>query len=417
MFLKRIHIQHLRGIDDLEMAFDEIGNNRKQTLVLGENGVGKTNLLRAIALVTAGSDAINELIDTPDDWISFTKSTAQLEATLVTQEGQERNIKLVINRGDTAKDIILNNLNHLDEIDRALNHATRNYFVVGYGPLRRLNRGTFNRGAEFGFKQQRASNVASLFNQEYLLNPLTIWAMEVDYRTDGKGLDIIRESLNDFLPTIKFHSIDKEKGQLIFRQGNEFVPLHLLSDGYQNMVAWLGDLFYRISNTFNDYQSPLKARGLLLIDEIDLHLHPNWQRKVFDFIRYKLPYFQLIATTHSPLLAQQARQGELYSLKQVADQRIVLEAFRGAPDRLLLHQLLMSPAFDVDSDESLAVEQLKKDYETLRNRKETPPQELHELAEQINQLPQTQRSNMVYEPDQIDLLRDIQAELKARKGE
>ena len=418
MFLKRIHVHHFRGIHDLEVRFDEDDKNRKQTLLLGENGTGKSNLLRAIALVTAGSDAVGELLDVPDDWISFEEPQCQLSATLTTQTGQEREIKLIINRGDTTKDIILTNHDQLAEIDNALAHATRNYFVAGYGSLRRLNRGaTFSRGTESIFKHERASNIATLFNQEALLNPLTTWAMEVDYRTEGKGLDIIRQSLNDFLPNIKFHSIDKNKGQLLFRQGTELLPLHLLSDGYQNMIAWLGDLLYRISSTFEDYQSPLKARGLLLIDEIDLHLHPKWQRKVLDYIRHKLPKFQLIATTHSPLLAQQAQEGELFTLKRTSRGRIMLEAFRGAPNQLLVHQLLLSPVFDVETDESLAVEQLKKRYETLKKRKDVPQEQVRLLADQIDRLPQNQRSNMIYDAEQINLLQDIKAELKARKGE
>ena len=418
MFLKRIHLQHFRGFDDLEVHFDEGGKNRKHTLLLGENGTGKSNLLRAIALVTAGSDGVGELLDVPDDWISFGEDQCQLSATLVTQAGQERQIKLIINRGDTTKDIILTNHDQLAEIDHALVQNTPTYFVAGYGSLRRLNRGaSFSRGTESLFKHRRATNLATLFNQEALLNPLTTWVMELDYRTGGKGLEIIRHSLNDFLPNIKFHSIDKDKGQLLFRQGNELLPLHLLSDGYQNMIAWLGDLLYRTSTSFEDQQSPLKARGVLLIDEIDLHLHPKWQRKVLDYIRHKLPKFQLIATTHSPLLAQQAQEGELFVLKRALRGRITLEAFRGAPDELLVHQLLLSPVFDVETDESLAVEQLKKRYETLRKRKDVPQEQVRLLADQIGQLPQNQRSNMVYDAEQINLLRDIKAELKARKSE
>ena len=74
------------------------------------------------------------------------------------------------------------------------------------------------------------------------------------------------------------------------------VTLGELSDGYQNLAAWIGDLLYRITEAFAHHRQPLHARGLLLIDEIDAHLHPAWQRKLREFLTAKLPNFQIIAT-------------------------------------------------------------------------------------------------------------------------
>lgn len=97
---------------------------------------------------------------------------------------------------------------------------------------------------------------------------------------------------------------------MIFKTPEGEVPLDDLSDGYQNVAVWVGDLLYRITSTFGDYKSPLKARGVLLIDEIDLHLHTKWQRSLLSFLKNKLPNFQLIVTTHSPMVAQQADDGD-----------------------------------------------------------------------------------------------------------
>ena len=75
-----------------------------------------------------------------------------------------------------------------------------------------------------------------------------------------------------------------------------------LTPGKDELVAaWIGDLLYRITETFEDYRAPLEARGLLLVDEIGLHLHPSWQRQLLDYISRKLPNFQRVVTTHSPM--------------------------------------------------------------------------------------------------------------------
>jgi recombinational DNA repair ATPase RecF len=74
MFLKSVKLTNFRCFDKLELSFSDEGDQiRKRTLLLGENGTGKTNLLKAIALVTAGSNALGELIGNPDDWIQYNK--------------------------------------------------------------------------------------------------------------------------------------------------------------------------------------------------------------------------------------------------------------------------------------------------------------------------------------------------------
>ncbi len=85
-------------------------------------------------------------------------------------------------------------------------------------------------------------------------------------------------ALKDLLPGVSLARIDRENRSLIFETQDGELPLDQLSEGYQNMAAVQGDLLYRITEVYRDYKTPLSARGLLLIDEIDLHLHPVWQR-------------------------------------------------------------------------------------------------------------------------------------------
>jgi AAA domain, putative AbiEii toxin, Type IV TA system len=100
-----------------------------------------------------------------------------------------------------------------------------------------------------------------------------------------------------------------------------------------------------------------------LIDELDLHLHPVWQRKLREFLDTKLPNFQIIATTHSPLTAQQCGAGELFFLRR-PDARAAprLEPFPASPRELLVHQLLLSPQFGLETVDSYSVEELENEY-------------------------------------------------------
>jgi hypothetical protein len=160
----------------------------------------------------------------------------------------------------------------------------------------------------------RANQVASLFAPDAELAPFEKWVMDLHYRKGKSALKLVKTALSDFLPGAEFQTIDKENRRLMFKTEDGTIPLAVLSDGFQNAISWCGDLLYRLTKIFEDYQKPLNARGLLLIDEIGLHLNLSWQRRLREYISKKFPNLQIIATTHSPFAAHQAGEGELFSL-------------------------------------------------------------------------------------------------------
>jgi hypothetical protein len=422
MFLKRLALQDIRSIEQLELSFEtDEGQVRKWTLILGENGAGKSTVLRAAALVTAGSDALPELLEQPDAWIRIGSERCSIAADLVTADGEERHISLSWTRGQSIREIFEKNRETLDRLDAALSHADRNYFTVGYGTSRRLPGIRSSAPMREVYSHPRAARVATLFSNDAVLNPLDTWAMDLDYRRKGVGIDIIRSALGDLLPGIKLLRIDKAQRALLFETPDGPVALDQLSDGYQNAAGWCGDLLYRITETYQDYKHPLKARGLLLIDEIDLHLHPVWQRRLRQFLDEKMPNFQILATTHSPLTAQEAGAGELYFLRRPQPTAPVeLEQYRGAPNRLFTHQVLMSPAFGLESVNSKRVQDMRAEYEQLKGKtaqlRPTEKRRMNMLAEQLAELPDWNRETE-QERRQTALLEDIQAALESAKQE
>ena len=417
MFLKKLSLLNFKGFDDLDLFFEtEDGKVRKQTILLGQNGTGKSNILKAIAIVTSGGEAVLDLLSNPDDWVKQGKQESIITATLVTQTNIERNISFKIRKGANRQELLKLNDSSLQDLDNALIHTNRNYFVSGYGASRR-----HNSNAEFYSSKERfnisdrIASIFTLFNPDAQLNSLTSWAMNMDYRSNGDELTIIKNTLNYFLEGIKFHSIDKKNKTILFSEGKNLLKLESLSDGYQNMAAWIGDLLFRLSETFNNYKSPLKARGLLLIDEIDLHLHPKWQRKLLDFINTKLPNMQVIVTTHSPLTAQQAGDGELYALKKVKG-KVELIPFIGNPKKLLISQMLMSPVFGLETDESYEVQKEKERYKTLKSKSNRTVKEKNELdgiSMELKCLP-VQRSNSLLSSDDKKLLREIKSAISKK---
>ncbi|MEZ5329028.1 MAG: AAA family ATPase [Verrucomicrobiales bacterium] len=144
MFLKRIRLQNVRCFTDCEIDFSQSGDsmegngssqssqvgNRKWTIILGENGTGKSTLLKACALVTAGSEALSELVGEPDHWVRIGEESCVISAILETKAGEDREVSLEIRRNDKISDIITRSTVTLELLNNALDHTDRNYFTV-----------------------------------------------------------------------------------------------------------------------------------------------------------------------------------------------------------------------------------------------------------------------------------------------
>ena len=361
MFLKRIQIENIRSIAELDLDF--VGENhrtRKWTLLLGENGTGKSTLLRCIALLLCGRDALPELLgQDPSDWIRSSRKTARITGTV----GDGRKITLELRWGDTISKTLDRNAEGLAPLEKAFEKNQRHYFLAGYGVSRRLSHTGIIQKVQ---KTDRAGAIRTLFDPEAALLPLASWAMDLHYTGGDRSLDLIRSTLDDLLPGLSFKHIDKTRKTLIFDTADGSVSLSELSDGYQNMAAWAGDLLYRTTGApFTKRSNPLAARGLLLIDEIDLHLHVKWQRRLRLFLEKSLPRFQIVATTHSPVTAQQSGPDEIHILtRPESEAPPVLRSYEGDPRRLGLHQLV-EPFFAIDTVDSEHLATLKNEYRSL----------------------------------------------------
>lgn len=413
MFLSRVSISNVRSIESMQIDFTaDAQHNRRWTLLLGENGCGKSSVLRSIALLLAGSDALPELLGQPDGWIRNGTSRCRIVGELRTAGGEARTVGLELRRGDSLRETFERNAESLAALDAAIRHSDRNWLVLGYGVSRSLSpNGSSAAISEDTSRPARARGLASMFSPDAALVPLQQWAMDLEYRRGKAALQPLKTALDRLLPDMSLRGIDKKRRQLVFRTVDGLVPLDQLSDGYQNMAAWCGDLLFRLTEAFPDRKDPLGARGLLLIDEIDLHLHPVWRRRLVDFLSQTLPNFQFVATTHSALTAQQSGEGELYVIRRDAEgRRPDLVPFVGEPRKMMLHQLLMSPMFGLESMDSVQIEGARRRVRQLSAKRVTlSPVERTELAQLRAMLKDAPDWDAVpqYAREQTDLLRSI----------
>ena len=149
----------------------------------------------------------------------------------------------------------------------------------------------------------RAQRVQSVFHDSYSLIPLTFWLPELRISNPGRYKQVVR-LINRILRAERFTFTEQlDGGDYRFERGGTQVPFQGLSDGYRAFVGWVADLLYHVCFGCPAGKKLVDNRGIVLVDEVDLHLHPKWQMRVVETLAKSLPRMQFVLTSHSPLIA------------------------------------------------------------------------------------------------------------------
>ncbi len=201
------------------------------------------------------------------------------------------------------------------------------------------------------------------------------WLLRLDYASLAEGrtgpsearLHQVGALLLALLPGVTDVSVAPKTGARFLAEYG-WVPLRGLSLGYQTMIAWTVDLAWRMVRRYPDAADPLAEPAVVLVDEIDLHLHPRWQRELIDFLSARFPRTQFIVTAHSPLIVQAATEANVVVLRREGD-HVVIE---NNPERVKawrVDQLLTSDLFGLEGSRAPAVEKLLAERAELMSKR------------------------------------------------
>ena len=178
-------------------------------------------------------------------------------------------------------------------------------------------------------------------------------------------------------------------GKVLIRMPTGEVSLSDLSLGYKTMMAWAVDLALRLFQSNPESDSPLEEPSVVLVDEIDLHLHPSWQREVMGFLTGHFPNTQFICTAHSPVMAQAFEDSNIKVLKLAGNEVQIdddPESIRG----WRVDQILISELYDLPGTRSSQVESLFTERDSLLDkddRSDDDDARLEELKKKLSALP------------------------------
>lgn len=344
------------------------------TLLLGENGSGKTTVLRGLALAAFGPAAGDLLRDS--SIVRQGESEGRLEAQLRLHEqdgvasGGERHrwevrlqrrgerLQVAFPRSlETKSRVQKRNISQGAADDKGLwgpVYDSRNdaFFVVGYGATRRVERlDRYDPGARTQARATRDLRVWSLFEESFSLIPLAGWLPRLKRENPGRHTQVVNLIRKLIAPGhYAFTGQQNDQGDYLFQRGDLEIPFQGLSDGYRAFVGWVADLLFHVCFGCPKGKKLVESRGVVLVDEIDLHLHPRWQMQVIETVTQALPQMQFVFTSHSPLVAGSLEWMNIITLKTSAKtNRTVARRLRQGIHGLDADQILISEFFGLKS--------------------------------------------------------------------
>ncbi len=377
LYLSRVRIENVKCFPTIELEFDLSGDRVPWTVILGDNATGKTGLLRAIALGLCDESSAAGLMKESDE--GYIRRGAENDAKIVLElrRGQKGRTRYTI---ETTIEKVKTHRGSFERL-RQENSQKKNFprqeiFACAYG----AGRGTAGTGDISGYSL--INSVYNLFNySEGLQNPeLTMRRLrDPDAQRQVKELLAKITHVQRVQMTRSGITVDGDWGREM--------PLRDLADGYKSTMLWLTD-FLGWAIAFDErFRFPSEIQGIVLIDEIEQHLHPRWQETVVEDLRDLFPKVQFVVTTHSPLVAssigklqRDTTSGDrLYYSELTRDKGVRYEELshlRG----MRVDQILASRAFDylVTDNEVEGNEALRKASYLMDKGENRSPQEKRE---------------------------------------
>ncbi len=342
MYIKSINIQNIRSIKVFEMTFDA---HAGWHVLLGDNGAGKSTIVKSIALALIGPDSFGAL---RQDWREWLKNDA-LKGHIKLQITQDSRFDLVSSRGNTAS----NNSKITPKIDfdkngtitvktnvdreskseispKRYNWGTgTGWFSAAFGPYRRFAGGNPEKERVF-YTDPKAGAHLSVFGEDIALSEASRFLIDLhikklENKPEGNYLEQIITFINnaELLPHhAKITHVNSGGVFCIDGNDQEVVALQL-SDGLRSILSLAFELIRQLIRVYGEDKvfehirlgkNYIDLPGVVLIDEIDVHLHPTWQTRIGQWFTQHFPQIQFIVTTHSPLICRAAENGSIWRL-------------------------------------------------------------------------------------------------------
>ncbi len=348
--IDKINFTNYRCFSDEEFKF-----NKQLTILLGKNGVGKTSILEGVTVgIGAFLSGIDEYTDTRSIYKSdirfdikevglvpqrndFPPTIVKFSSKFINEKIEWSRTKYNLDAGRTStKDssIVTNVVRQIVEDIRKDGTREITLPVFSYHGTGRV--ASFNRDMRLLEKTEKISRFVGYkdclkpaSNYKFFLN----WYRKMKFNEFELGIKIpsltaVTDSIRIALQKLtegeqfKIKDIRYYDGDIhILDDNNKLIPISYLSDGFQDVIGIVSDIAYRMAilNPHLEEKILSDTPGIVLIDEIEQHLHPKWQQNILGILKIIFPKVQFIVTTHSPVIISSTEENEALELSNSCD--------------------------------------------------------------------------------------------------
>ena len=342
VWIEEVDIVNFGCFHELELRFSAPGEGYEPWIVLlGANGSGKSTILRAIALALCSADARRRLAPDASKYVNRNTSA------------RRGHVRIRFNQGDELR----------LEASRVSRHFTvagrrPEFALAGYGSTRLLPRRTKSTS-----RRATGPQLTNLFDPWASLANAEPWLAD-PRRVPPDDFKVLASSLKTLMSAEDEIELSRRSGRMRARMFDTPLDLDELSDGYQSILALSLDLSLAFGGEREQGFSTENFEGMVLIDELEVHLHPEWKMRVVSDLRSVFPHLQFVATTHDPLCLRGLQPGELHLLER-RDDTVTIQQI-DVPPGLDADEILTGSWFGLDTTLDPKVQADLMQYRNLR---------------------------------------------------
>lgn len=301
MKIQRVQITGIGGIENLQLSL-----NPSMNLICGPNGIGKTTVIECIAhAFGAGQTSILKL---------NAKSEKGIIIVEYTNQEQQLRTEIPINKFEPNANEQINGMHQLSKYILSLK-TTR---IFNYQSLNAITKDTdkpihvtFNEAINgIGFQ-----DIKNWFVNRFLYSAHP----DVLKSSHLHNFEIAKKCFSMLDDNFKFAKVDPSSNEIILSTPSGNIYYEYLSSGFKSCILTLFAIIKEIEFRFSEFEIKIdEFDGIVLIDELDLHLHPEWQAKIVNILCKVFPNVQFITTTHSPHMIQASKPNQIIALEKIA---------------------------------------------------------------------------------------------------
>lgn len=347
MVIKKIEIENFKGIENIKFEFDE-----KFNLIAGNNGTGKTSALEAIIVALgaflSGIDGVKSIHFTKDEIrrekellgdgstnVKY-KTPVSVKCELILDgkvfEFTRRKVSVKSSRSTIEPRDICRKAGELMADSNSI------LPIISYQSFSRIaNQKRDKWSNSFGDDFSRSVGYTDCLEDASNTKMLQNWCKkmeEISWQLDKRiaEYEAVKKAVSKFMSIMLEDNCirvyyDKRADELMYSNSKEDLPIRILSSGFRTLIGMVYDISYRMAILNPNLRMNIvdETPGIVLIDEIDMHLHPKWQWRISEALKETFPNVQFITTTHSPIVLSSCKNDRIILLDNDENNSLEIE--------------------------------------------------------------------------------------------